>query len=91
MNDAAVKQYDHIFVIGKDYTQAQFLWRFIRHKYSGKVKFVSRNGYILDGFSPFRMKMLIVFVGEHWLNPMAKYPRFLQFIAEGADVVEERV
>lgn len=91
MSEEVVKQYDYIFIIGKDYTQAQFLWRFIRHKYSGKVKFVSRSGYMLDGFSPFTMKMLIVFVGEHWLNPMAEHPRIRQFIAEGAEVIEEKI
>lgn len=91
MSEEAVKQYDCIMVIGKDYTQAHFLWRFIRHKYSGKVKFVSRNEYILDGYSPFVMKMLIVFVGEHWLNPMAEHPRIRQFIAEGADVINEKI
>lgn len=94
MNKAvAAKQYDLILVIGKDTAQAHSLWKLVRDKYPKevRVKFVSRNEYMLDGLNPITRKILIVLVGEYWLNPIYESRPIRQFMELGADVVEEKL
>jgi len=88
--EPAERQYDTILVIAKNSAQAQFLWRSVRDKYpkEARVKYVSRNEYMLDGLNA--SKMLIVLVGEYWLNPAFESSSIQWFKQRGADVVEEK-
>lgn len=90
VSETGIKPYDTILVIGKNSAQAQFLWRYVRDKYpkDARVKFVSRNEYALDGLDA--RKMLIVLVGEHWLNPISESRHIQYFKKLGAEVVEEK-
>ncbi|MBP1907092.1 hypothetical protein J2Z32_003757 [Paenibacillus turicensis] len=85
------KQYSYILVIAKDWRQAAFLWGYVRDKYpkDARVRFVSRNEYMLDGLCAWRMA--IVFLGEYETNLMASHPRIKGFINLGADVFYEEV
>ncbi|PAD73896.1 hypothetical protein [Paenibacillus campinasensis] len=90
MSEARFKPYDTILVIGKDSAQAQFLWRYVREKYpkDARVKFVSRNEYTLYGLDA--SKMLIVLVGEYWLNPVLESSPIQWFKRLGAKVAVEK-
>lgn len=90
VSETEINRYDTILVIGKNSAQAQFLWRYVRDKYpkEARVKFVSRNEYTLDGLDA--RKMLIVLVGEYWLNPISESSHIQYFKKLGADVVEEK-
>ncbi|WP_055108969.1 hypothetical protein [Paenibacillus ihumii] len=93
MNKAVVaKQYDLILVIGKDTAQAHSLWKLVRDKYPKevRVKFLSRNAYMLDELNPMTMKMQIVLVGEYWLNPIYESRPIRQLLKMDVDVVKEK-
>lgn len=92
MNESPqTKRYDTILVIGKNQEQAKHLWKDVKDKYKkttwGFVKFVGRKEHQLEGHNP--MGMLIVLVGEHWLNPITNCKVFQMFRRLGADVIEE--
>lgn len=77
-----------ILVVGKDVTQARDLWKDLglRDKYprEARVKYVSRNPYMLDGLNP--AGMLIVLLGQHEQNPIMESSVMNQFIKLGATV-----
>ncbi|WP_342477794.1 hypothetical protein NYE24_00615 [Paenibacillus sp. FSL H7-0350] len=82
-----------ILVVGKDVTQARNLWKDLglRDKYprEAKVKYVSRNPFILDGLNP--AEMLIVLVGQHWLNPIMESSVMQHYMKRGATVVNHEL
>ncbi|MFD3261868.1 hypothetical protein ACE3MQ_25030 [Paenibacillus lentus] len=93
MNKAEVaKRYDLILVIGRNSTEARSLWKLVKAKYprEARVKFVSRNEYMLDGLNPMTMKMQIVLVGGYWLNPIYESRSIRQLLKMGVDVVKEK-
>ena len=79
-----------ILVVGKDITQARDIWKdsSLRDKYPRevRVKYVSRNPFMLDGLNP--DGMLIVLVGQHWLNPIMESWRMRFFMNNGATVAK---
>ncbi|MFU1798187.1 hypothetical protein ACM1RC_30325 [Paenibacillus azoreducens] len=91
MSEHEEKRYDTILVVGKNQEQARSLWQDMKDKYKkttwGFVKFAGRKERQLDGHRPFGM--LIVLVGEYWLNPITNCETFQMFKRLGADVVEE--
>ena len=89
--DVSAKEYDMILVIGSGQDQAKFLWDAFRHKYSGRVRFLSRNEYMLDGYNPLTRKILIVLLDGHSFNPITKSKAFQYLVNNGAEVVEEKV
>lgn len=78
-----------ILVVGRDTSQARDLWKRVRDKYprEARVKYVSRNPFMLDGLNP--DGMLIVLVGEYRLNPIMESWSMRYFMDNGAVVVEE--
>lgn len=82
-----------ILVVGKDITQARDLWKDLglRDKYprEARVKYVSRNPFMLDGLNP--DGMLIVLIGQHWLNPIMESSVMKQYMKFGATVVKEEL
>ncbi|OMD85602.1 hypothetical protein BSK49_18985 [Paenibacillus odorifer] len=80
-----------ILVVGKDVTQARDLWKDLglRDKYpsEARVKYVSRNPFMLDGLNP--DGMLIVLIGQHWLNPIMESSVMNHYMKFGATVVKE--
>ncbi|ETT46287.1 hypothetical protein BSK66_25580 [Paenibacillus odorifer] len=80
-----------ILVVGKDVTQAHDLWKGLglREKYpsEARVKYVSRNSSMLDGHDPF--SMLIILVGQYWLNPIMESSVINHYMKFGATVVKE--
>ncbi|AZS16464.1 hypothetical protein [Paenibacillus lutimineralis] len=90
MSESEEKRYDTILVVGKDIGQAKFLWRIIRDKYpkESRVKFIDKD-WQLDGLCPWTM--LIIFVGEYWLNPTHESRVLRMYQQRGADVVYEEV
>lgn len=82
-----------ILVVGKDVTQARDLWKDLglRDKYSreARVKYVSRNQYMLDGHDPF--STLIILVGQYWLNPIMDSSVMKHYLKFGVTVVEQEI
>jgi hypothetical protein len=80
-----------ILVVGKDVTQARDLWKDLglRDKYprEARVKYVSQNPFMLDGLNP--DGMLIILIGQHWLNPIMESWSMRFFMNNGAIVVKE--
>lgn len=77
-----------ILVVGKNVTQARDLWKDLglRDKYprEARVKYVSQNPFMLDGLNP--DGILIILVGEHWLNPIMESSVMHHYLKRGATV-----
>jgi hypothetical protein len=80
-----------ILVVGKDITQARDLWKDLgledKYPREVRVKYVSRNHFMLDGLKP--DGMMIILVGEYWINPIIKSSVMNHYMEHGAIVVKE--
>lgn len=89
IRDTKDKRCDLILVVGCNQRQSRDLWKGVRHKYPvpGRVKYMGRNEYQLDGLNP--QGMLIVLVGTYWFNPIMDSRTMKLYLKHGATVVRE--